>query len=166
MSVASAHVTEPSIEQIEERFASFLRQRSLPFTVQRRQVLQGIFERRERFTAEGLWRSLLEKDESTSRATVFRTIGLFRDSGIVRELEVSGGERFFYPKTTDHDDSSHLICTDCSKVIEFQDEHMALLEDYITRHLGFKSSRKILRIEASCEELRSKGECSKAACKR
>ncbi|MGY8690298.1 MAG: transcriptional repressor, partial [Verrucomicrobiales bacterium] len=56
---------------------------------------------------------------------------------------------------------NHLICTDCDKVVEFEDDHINLLEDCITRRLGFKPSRKMIRIEASCDELKRFGACSK-----
>ena len=162
MTASPAKLPEPSIQQIEAQFATFLQQRSLPFTAQRRQILRGIFEHRERFTADGLWKAILEKDKSASRSTIFRTITLLKDCDLIREVEVARGQRFYYPKTTNHEDPNHLICSDCGKVIEFQDEHMALLEECITRRLGFKSNRKTLRIDATCEELRLKGFCERA----
>jgi Fur family ferric uptake transcriptional regulator len=99
----------------------------------------------------------LDDAEGISRATIFRTIGLFKECGFVRELEDSSGQRFCYLNSTNFEDPSHLICADCGSVMKFQDEHMALLEECITRRLGFKSIWKSMRIEASCEKMRIKG---------
>ena len=47
----------------------------------------------------------------------------------------------------------------CDRVVEFEDEHIALLEDCITRRLGFSPATKSIRIEANCDELARLGTC-------
>ena len=49
-------------------------------------------------------------------------------------------------------------------MVEFEDDNIAVLEDCITRRLGFKPSMKSIRIEASCEELARKGVCASRKC--
>ena len=46
-----------------------------------------------------------------------------------------------------------------TRLSEIEDRHMEVLEDCISRRLGFRPANKSLRIEASCEELRAKGAC-------
>jgi Fur family ferric uptake transcriptional regulator len=60
----------------------------------------------------------------------------------------------------DHPRHNHLICTDCRKVVEFEDQHLNLLEDCLARRLGFQPQSSSLRIEASCDELRTRGQCA------
>ena len=42
---------------------------------------------------------------------------------------------------------------DCNKIVEFEDQHIELLENCITKRLGFSPASKSLRIEANCDEL-------------
>jgi Fur family ferric uptake transcriptional regulator len=46
--------------------------------------------------------------------------------------------------------------------VEFEDRNMETLEDCITKRLGFSPSNKVVRIEASCDELKRSGSCRKA----
>jgi Fur family ferric uptake transcriptional regulator len=132
----------------------------LPYT-ERPQLIRLAFERIERLTADGLWNRAIDVDQSNSRATVYRTVGLLRDYGLIQEFKAIGGERFYSPKTNAHNDPSYLICSDCEMVIKFQEDHMALLKDCISRRLGSKPSRKTMRIETMCAELRANGVCKR-----
>jgi Fur family ferric uptake transcriptional regulator len=44
--------------------------------------------------------------------------------------------------------------------VEFEDQHLNLLEDCLARRLGFQPQSSSLRIEASCDELRTRGQCA------
>ncbi|HEX8311577.1 MAG TPA: transcriptional repressor, partial [Chthoniobacteraceae bacterium] len=59
----------------------------------------------------------------------------------------------------DHPTHNHLICVDCDKIVEFEDRNIETLEDCISKRLGFSPSSKIIRIEATCDELKQKGAC-------
>ena len=50
---------------------------------------------------------------------------------------------------------------DCKKIIEFEDINMELLENCITRRLGFSPTNKMVKIEAHCDELKERGICTK-----
>jgi len=52
-----------------------------------------------------------------------------------------------------------MICVDCGKVIEFEDENIDLLNDCLTRRMGFRTISQTIRIEAACDTLRIKGIC-------
>ena len=133
----------------------------MPYTAKRPQLILLAFERIERLTADRLWNRAIDVDQSTSRATVYRTVGLLRDCGLIQEIKAIGGERFYSPKTNAHNDPSYLICSDCEMLIKFQDDHMPLLEDCISRRLGFKPSLKTMLIETMCAELRTNGVCKR-----
>jgi Fur family ferric uptake transcriptional regulator len=49
---------------------------------------------------------------------------------------------------------------DCNRIVEFEDQHIELLEDCISKRLGFSPASKSLRIEANCDELRKRGSCA------
>jgi len=78
---------------------------------------------------------------------------------LLREIDLGKDIKYYDPNFLEHPNHNHLICVDCDKVVEFSDENINLLEDCITRRLGFRPTKKAIRIEASCEELRRKGSC-------
>lgn len=149
------------LEDVQERFEAFLKKKGLRQTPQRESIVKSAFASDEHFTADELWERARKDDASTSRATVYRTLSLLVESGLLSEIDLGKENRHYDPNFLEHPNHNHLICTDCDKVVEFEDDHMNLLEDCITRRLGFKPSRKMIRIEASCDELKRLGACSR-----
>jgi Fur family ferric uptake transcriptional regulator len=144
---------------IEKRVNSFLDQKGLRRTRPRDVIIRAAFGTREHFTADELWEMARKIDPKTSRATVYRTLTLLVGSGLLRELDLGRDQAVYDPNFVEHPHHNHLICLDCHKIIEFEDQHMSLLEDCITRRLGFRPASKSMRIEANCEELRKNGIC-------
>ena len=149
------------LENVQDRFEVFLKEKGLRQTPQREGIVQTAFATTEHFTADELWERARKQDASTSRATVYRTLTLLVESGLLHEIDLGKENKHYDPNFLDHPHHNHLICTDCDKVVEFEDEHINLLEDCITRRLGFRPTRKMIRIEASCDELQRFGACSK-----
>ncbi len=142
------------------RLDEFLSTQGLRRTKQREVIVRAAFSTTEHFTADELWAMARKLDSTTSRATLYRTLSLLVDSGLLREIDLGMGQMCYDPNFFDHPHHNHLICVDCKKVVEFEDQHMVVLEDCISRRLGFRPTCTSVRIEANCEELRQKGECS------
>jgi Fur family ferric uptake transcriptional regulator len=79
--------------------------------------------------------------------------------GVLREVDLGRDQTYYDPNFLEKPQHNHLICLDCDRVVEFEDEHIALLHDCISRRLGFKPQLKSMRIEAHCEELAREGAC-------
>jgi len=94
-----------------------------------------------------------------SRATVYRTLQLLVDCGLLRVVDLGRDQTFYDPNFLDKPQHNHLICLDCDRVVEFEDEHSGVLHDCITRRLGFTPQIKSMRIEARCDELARTGHC-------
>ena len=99
-------------------------------------------------------------DSTVSRATVYRTLTLLVECGLLREVDLGRDQTYYDPNFLDKPQHNHLICLDCDRVVEFEDDHTALLHDCITRRLGFQPSMKSMRIEAHCDELMRLGKCT------
>ncbi len=152
---------EPSRESVKEILHGFLAERGLRRTSQRDAIIEAAFATKEHFNAEELLRMAREIDASVSRATVYRTLPLMVESGLLRQLDLGGDTAVYDPNFLEHPTHNHLVCVDCKKIIEFEDTNMELLENCITRRLGFSPANKTLKIEAHCDELKSRGACSK-----
>jgi Fur family ferric uptake transcriptional regulator len=144
---------------VQQRFEKFIRGKGLRRTPQRDAILRCVFSGDEHFTAEELWDRVRRTNNRSSRATVYRTLSLLVDAGLLREIDLGGELTTYDPNFLDRPSHNHLVCVDCGKVIEFEDSHVELLNDCLTRRLGFQPVRQSLRIEACCEKLRSSGTC-------
>lgn len=145
---------------IIRRLDEFLSDKGLRRTRQRDLIIEAAFSTTDHFTADELWERARRLDPSTSRATLYRTLSLLVESGLLREIDLGLQQTCYDPNFVDHPRHNHLICTDCRKVVEFEDQHLNLLEDCLARRLGFQPQSSSLRIEASCDELRTRGQCA------
>ena len=145
--------------EIKKRFDDYISQKGMRRTVQRDVIVEAAFSSDDHFTAEELLAKAKRIDPKTSRATLYRTIALLVECKLLREIDLGRDERVYDPNFLDSPDHNHLICIDCGKVIEFEDDNTGLLIDCITRRLGFRPSSKSMRIEACCDRLRTDGFC-------
>ncbi|MDB6136018.1 MAG: fur [Verrucomicrobiales bacterium] len=154
-------MTSSLSQQIQDRLEEFLVSKSLRRTRQRDVIVEAAFSTTDHFTADELWEKARKIDATASRATLYRTLGLLVESGLLKEIDLGRDQTYYDPNFVDHPHHNHLICTDCQKVVEFEDTHMSLLEDCITRRLGFRPETSSVRIEASCDEFRRMGDCQR-----
>jgi Fur family ferric uptake transcriptional regulator len=147
-------------ESIRQRVHDYFAHKGLRKTVQRDAIITAAFSTNEHYTAEDLLVMARKIERSVSRATVYRTLPLLVECGVLRELDFGKDYKFYDPNYIEHPSHNHLICVDCSKVVEFEDRNIDTLEDCITKRLGFSPTLKTLRIEASCDELKRKGVCA------
>ncbi len=148
----------------KEKFMKFLEQKKLRITSQRRAIVDTVFETEEHFTADQLLDWSRKKDQSVSRATVYRTLPLLTESGMVREMDFGKDHTFYDPNYADHPNHSHIICQDCDRIVEFESDKITKLEDEITHKLGFSVKTQRLQITGSCDELKKLGACTKKGC--
>ena len=102
-------------------------------------------------------------EKSVSRATVYRTLPLLVQSGLLHELDFGSDTKIYDPNFVEHPTHNHLICVDCDRIIEFEDTNMELLENCISRRLGFSPASKAVKIEGHCDELKLKGNLSQSS---
>src|SRR5213593_1745143 len=148
----------------KQRFINFLATRSLRLTSQRAAIIDTVFNTEEHFTAEQLLAWSRARDRSVSRATVYRTLPLLTESGLVREMDFGKDYKFYDPNYADHPRHNHIICQDCDKIVEFESRKIEKLETQISHKLGFELKMQRLQISARCEELKKLGACKKKAC--
>jgi Fur family ferric uptake transcriptional regulator len=144
---------------IQERLNEFIRRKGLRRTGQRDIIVKAAFSKDEHFTADELFERARKLDSETSRATVYRTLGLLVEADLLREIDLGDNQTTYDPNFNNKPSHNHLVCIDCGRVVEFEDSHLDLLNDCVTRRLGFKPIRQSIKIEANCEQLRLKGRC-------
>lgn len=144
---------------IREKLDEFIRRKGLRQTPQRDEILEVIFASDEHFTPDELLDRLRAAGTKASRATVYRTLGLLTEADLIHEIELGDGQTTYDPNFLDHPNHNHLVCVDCGRVVEFEDQNLDLQTECLTRRIGFRAVRQSLRIEATCERLRMEGSC-------
>jgi Fur family transcriptional regulator, ferric uptake regulator len=145
----------------KERFVEFLARRNLRLTAPRRAIIETVFSTRQHFTAEQLLEWSRRRDPSVSKATVYRTLPLLTESGLVHEMDFGKDYKFYDPNYAEHPQHNHLICQDCQKIVEFESDKLEELENEISHRLGFSIQAQRLQITANCDEFKKRGACSK-----
>ena len=154
-------MSKPDKIPAKEKFLAFLEQKNLRITSQRRAIVDIVFGTDQHFNAEQLREWAREIDESVSRATVYRTLPLLTESGLVHEMDFGKDYKIYDPNYADHPNHNHIICDDCDKVVEFESDQLDTLENEISQNLGFHVKTQQLRINASCDEMKKLGSCKK-----
>jgi len=144
---------------IRKRLDDFIRLKGLRRTVQREQIADVVFSKDEHFTAEELFERVRKVDAETSRATVYRTLGLLVEADLLRQIDLGESQVTYDPNFLEKPSHNHLVCIDCGRVVEFEDSNVDIQTDCVSRRLGFKARRQSIKIEASCEQLRLNGRC-------
>jgi Fur family ferric uptake transcriptional regulator len=145
---------------VRDRIYEFIQVSGLRRTAQRDAIIEAAFSHTDHYTAEELLLRARAIESSVSRATVYRTLPLLVESGLLKELDLGKGQMLYDPNYIDHPRHSHLICLDCNRIVEFEDRNIDTLENCITRRLGFSAAKKLTRIEANCDEFQRSGSCS------
>lgn len=87
-------------------------------------------------TAEELLRAVRTRDGKIGAATIYRTLRVFQESGIVAERRFEGGATRFELIDENHHD--HLICTVCNTIVEFEDEAVEREQQRVASAYGFE----------------------------
>lgn len=146
-------------EAIRKTIYDFIEQKGLRKTTQRDAIIEAAFSTTEHYTAEDLLVMAKKIEPSVSRATVYRTLPLLVECGVLREMDFGKEYKFYDPNFIEHPHHNHLICIDCNKIVEFEDRNMETLENCISKRLGFSPASKTVRIEATCDQLKNSGAC-------
>jgi len=121
-----------------------------PLTAQRRLILELLRDAEGHIDAKELYRRASASDENISPATVYRSLKLFKELGLVDEMRL-GKVRCYYEikRSSEH---QHLVCQGCGRVIEFQDPLVEQLIEAVRRGHGFKVTKAELYLEGYCPE--------------
>ncbi len=148
-------------DEVRDKIQALIDLKGLRMTRPREVIMEAAFsDPGAHFTADELYERARAIDPKTSRATLYRTIALLVEGGLLHEIDLGKGVASYDPNFIESPNHNHLICLDCSRVVEFEDQHISVMEDCITRRLGFTAASKSIQIKANCDQLRRTGECS------
>jgi Fe2+ or Zn2+ uptake regulation protein len=126
-----------------------------PLTNQRRLLLDLLRNAEGHMDAKELYRRASAKDKSISPATVYRTLNLFKELGLVDEMRL-GNIRCYY-EMRQSPEHLHLICHGCGKVIESQSPYFQELIKAVQREHSFNVTKAELYLEGYCIDCKDEG---------
>jgi Fur family ferric uptake transcriptional regulator len=87
-------------------------------------------------------------------ATVYRTLPLLVEAGLIQQTLLSAGGRHFYEPAFERPHHDHLICIACGKVVEFEFEAFEVLQRDIATRYGFELTAHVHELLGRCHECR------------
>jgi Fur family ferric uptake transcriptional regulator len=121
--------TEPTLEEA-------CVQKGMRMTDQRRVIAQVIEAAADHPDVEELYRRASALDDRISLSTVYRTVNLFEEAGLITKHDFKDGRARFEPIPDEHHD--HLIDIRSGRVIEFRNEEIEAIQEIIAKRLGYK----------------------------
>lgn len=104
----------------------------------------------QHISAEDVYKILLDQNEEIGLATVYRVLNQFDDAGIVSRHHFEGGKSVFELTGKDHHD--HLVCLNCGKVIEFENDVIEQAQNQVAKENGLKLTHHSLYLYGECED--------------
>jgi Fur family ferric uptake transcriptional regulator len=111
-------------------------QKGMRMTDQRRVIAQVVEGALDHPDVEELHRRAAAIDAKISLSTVYRTVNLFEEAGLVTKHDFKDGRARFEPIPDEHHD--HLIDIRSGKVIEFRNEEIEAIQELIAKRLGYR----------------------------
>lgn len=136
-----------------------LNDRGLRFTPQRVKILK-IFQALPRgihWSAEELHEELVEQQERISLSTVYRTLHMMTNMGILRELELAEGHKHYELNRSSVEQHHHLVCVHCNHTLEFAEAVVDKIGGKQADSLGYHVLDCQLTLYGVCPDCRSQG---------
>jgi Fur family ferric uptake transcriptional regulator len=150
-SKSDSAITRPSLmKQLEAR--------GVRMTSQRRLLVSIIQDSPRHLDAARLLEIARKQDPGIDRATVYRTIALLKDRGLIDELDLMHieGEKHYYEAKTNRD-HCHMACFQCGAIMEYASPSFEKLKDEIAAESGFRIRVVRLEVGGVCKR------CSRSA---
>lgn len=138
------------VRTAENLFREFLRDRGLKYTDERENILGSVMGTDEHFEAEQLLFLMRQKNLRVGKATVYRTLKLLVECGIVKEVHFSN-KQVHYEHTYGQDPHDHMVCRRCGRIIEFDAKDVERLRTLIAANYRFHALSHRFQIHGLCE---------------
>ncbi len=132
-------------------FVRFLKAKDARITKSRHIVFRHVMSRHDHFRADEVASALAAGSDRVSRGTVYRTLALMSEMGLIRQIRDSD-THVHYEHVYGHPHHEHMICDRCGAFLEFNDEKVDTLLQQACREKKFKQRTHRIVILGLCEK--------------
>lgn len=128
---------------------NFFREKGLKLTSQRLAIYKFILSRRDHPTAEQIYQELRNEHPTISLGTIYKTLHLLEELGLVQELGFNEGSVRYDPDMELH---INVVCSKCGKIYDYKAENVKKLWSAIISDLGIKPKGQRIDIYYECDD--------------
>lgn len=145
------------LDSIYEQFKAA----GITLTHQRKIILQVLFENKDNhLSVEELYHYVRIKNPDTGVSTVYRTLELLYQFGIVRKLTFGDNITRYEMVLSKSEHKHHFICKECGAIIDIKDDFISIFNDRISNNYGFYLTEQSIVFEGLCSQcLKKKSTC-------
>ena len=142
---------ENYVKEKEMAFADFIQRKGLKTTRQRNTIISTFFRLRGHISVEELLNEVKKANPRIGYATVYRTLHLLVESGLVEERRFGDGlARYEGHSDVEHHD--HMICLECGEIFEFFNPRLEALQEKLAEENNFTIYRHRLELYGACKD--------------
>ncbi len=134
-----------------DKFRVYIKALGLRKTPERETIIEEVFSIHDHFDVDELFLRLRNKRKRVSKASLYRTLPLLIESGLVKEVYFEDGH-LHYEHVYGHRDHSHLRCNRCGRIIEFEDDEIETLQKRIGKKYNFAVTAHRFELIGYCPE--------------
>lgn len=138
-------------QALTQQFLRWLREHRQPVTRQREKVAELVLTSTDHLSAEQIRERLEAAGTTVGLATIYRTLDLLLESGVVRDSAFGQRYRRYEPRSAEGP-HGHLICVRCGRVEEFTHERLERMLPIIADEHGFQAERHQVELYGVCRE--------------
>jgi Fur family ferric uptake transcriptional regulator len=135
-------------------FRDFLKTKGLKLTQPRRIILNTVFSTHEHFDVDALYDIIRKKHKNVSRATIYRTMPLLIEAGLIKQA-LRSQAKDHYEHIFGHTSHLHFICDKCGKIIEKESKQVEKIIQELAEPEGFKIRELNVSARGLCADCRS-----------
>ncbi len=137
-------------------FYELLKQKGLKLTQPRNAILEAVFHTHSHFNVDELYDILRKDKKEVSRPTVYRTIPLLLEAGLIKK-SFTKNDKENYEHIYGHHEHIHFICLKCGAVIELENEELQKKLDELASNQNFKIKEKNVLVKGICSKCQRTG---------
>lgn len=136
-------------DKVRKELEQFCGRKGVRMTPQRREVVEALLRTRDHVSADQLVDALRRAGRVISKATVYRTLALLKDSGLFDAHDFGTGARLYEP-IADRPHHDHMCCVSCGRITEFSHPTIEKLQDQIARRHRFQIVYHVHKLFGYC----------------
>lgn len=154
--------SEANLSKKHDVLKSLLNQEGLRLTNQRQEIVALFttsFVDDKHLSAEEIHHQLSRQGQKISFSTIYRTLHVMVDIGILREIELAEGRKYYELNAPFASQHHHLVCVQCGEVHEFEDERVINVSQKETLERGFSLLNCQFTVYGICAQCKVDLEC-------